>query len=55
MSLEQLIDELRKIHAVHPYADVKVGVPDVGVRPDSKQELMEVHYDHLGRAAIIEL
>lgn len=37
MQLEQLIEELKRIHAMHPNASVVVGIPDDGVKGDSTQ------------------
>lgn len=55
MTLEQLIEELKQIHKMHPNADVQIGIPDVGVDANSTQEIHGTHYDHLSRAAVIEL
>ena len=54
MSLEQLINELARIHAMHPNASAKV---TIGRQDKSLQdfEIVKIRYDILSKTAVIEL
>lgn len=54
MTLEYLIEELKKIHAIHPNADLYALMesPEAG---DMKLDVMSVRYDNLSKSAVIEI
>jgi hypothetical protein len=51
MSLEQLIEALKKIHAVHPNADVRLLLTNE--RGEREIEIHAVEYFSLGKVALL--
>lgn len=52
MTLEQLIEELKQIHAMHPNADVRVSA-SIDNDGALKVEPTSIRYNHLTFAAVI--
>lgn len=55
MQLEELIEQLQRIQAVHKNAAVKVSVPGALPGEDYLVEVLNVDYEHLSSCAVIEV